>query len=119
MVNEQEESTPILRDPAEANRRYGQVFRTLTQRSVDTTTFRRLAAVGMPYAEAQVHSQNLGFVEELAAGAEFEKFFLDRDAALEFYGGPEGMAEQMTSNQISTYQRSVDAAAVVFAHSWQ
>lgn len=107
----------ILPDEAEATRRFGEVFRTLTQRSVDTTTFRRLTQLGMPYAKAILSGEHQRFIGEIATSGEYESLFVDRDAALAYFGGFTGMADQMTSNQLQGYQRSVDSASLVFAHS--
>jgi hypothetical protein len=100
-----------------ANRRYGRVFRTLTQRSVDTSLLRRLTKLGLPLAQAQLAESNLRFIQDFVEGPEFEKYFLDKKLALEFVGGVTGMAGSMTSTQLSSYQASVDAASLVFAHS--
>lgn len=104
-------------DSSEASRRYGEVFLTLTRRSVDTNTFRRLSEIGLPHAEEHLLLQFVKFVSELVGGPDFDKYFLDREAALDYFGGVGGMAASMTSNELSAYQRSIDTASVVFAHS--
>lgn len=109
--------TPSFPDMAEANRRFGEVFLLLTQRSVDTNSLRRLTTIGLPHAEAHLFRQFRTFVEDLAAGPEFDTYFLDREMALRYFGGLNGMAEQMSSNQLDRYQWIVDSAALVFAHS--
>ena len=104
-------------DAREANRRYGQVFITLAQRSVDTITFRQLCELGLPHAETHLQHRNASSVHQMAQNGDLDKFFISRDHALNHFGGIGGMASTMTRSQIAAYQRSVDMASLVFAHS--
>jgi hypothetical protein len=111
------ETGTILPDHEEASRRFGNVFLSLTRRSVDTTTFRRLTQLGIPHAQAHLTDQNHDFINDLARSAEFDTFFVDRAAALAHFGGLPGMIETVTANQLRSFQMSVDSASLVFAHS--
>ena len=104
-------------DIAEATKRFGQVFAALNNRSGDTASFRMLCNLGMPLAEHKVRTHNREFTERFAAGDEFAELFINKDDALKHFGGSRGMADIITTNQVGAYQRIVDAASIVFAHS--
>lgn len=103
--------------PEPAERLFSRIFHSLTQRHADVTTFRKLAALGREAAAGALNRENYRFALSLLTDPQYDEFFMDRKAAVAFFGGPEEMGSQMTSKQLRLFNASVDAASLVFVHS--
>ena len=93
------------------------VFLSLTKQSEATRTFRELAQLGLPTAEARLAQTNGAAIRKIFSGSELDKLFLDKPSFLAWAGGLDGMAQRMTSGQVSSFRSTIDAASVVFIHS--
>lgn len=103
--------------PESAERLFSRVFHNLTQRHADVTTFRRLAALGRGSAAAALSAENYGFALSVLNDPAYDAFFLNRKAAVAFFGGPEKMGSEITAKQLNLFNAAVDAACLVFVHS--
>lgn len=101
----------------EATKLYTKVFSTLTQRWSDVSSFRRVVELGLPSAARQLANANLEFVTGFLADPGNETLFLNKEAFLKTVGGPRGMGQTMTANQLAACNASVDRASMVFMHS--
>jgi hypothetical protein len=102
---------------SETDAAYTRIFLTLTRRYSDTQTFRRLVSAGEPLASAHASAEDATLVRAILTDPEFDRFFLDREKAVEFFGGPEALRASFTQNKISTLRRIVDIASIVLVHS--
>lgn len=96
---------------------YTHVFRSLTRQWERIKTIRRLAVLGLPSAQEQISKANRELAHDLVEGAEFDEFFKDNAAFLEFTGGKEEIARKITEDEVATFNATRDAAPLVFAHS--
>lgn len=96
---------------------YARVYRTLTTRWQETTSFREVARLGLPAAEAALVRSNHGLAQDIALGTEYDSLFLSKEGFFAFVGGPAGMAKSMTAGQVSSFRTAIDAASLVFMHS--
>jgi hypothetical protein len=103
--------------PEEAERRYTNIFSTLNQRWSDTHVFRRLAELGAPLAKSRLVAENNLLAQRIAHDAEYDELFIDKAKAVEFFGGTERLAMLLTQRELTSFQRAVDAASLIFVHS--
>jgi len=101
----------------EAAQLYTKLFSTLTQRWSDVLNFRRVVELGLPSATRQLADDNLRFTRRFLTDPANENLFLDREEFLKTIGGPQGMGETMTKNQLAAFNASVDRTSIVFMHS--
>lgn len=86
----------------------------------DVLTFRHMARLGMPVASRIIHDQFVKFTHELHTNPKYDKLFINKKAAIEAWesiGGLAGLAKSMADNQSKNFEKSVDAASLIFAHS--
>ena len=96
---------------------YTRIFETLMTRHANTITFRRLSRAGEPLATAHASADDTRLVNEILNNPEYDQYFLDRQKAVEFFGGPEAMAASMTQAKITTLRQLVDLASIVVMHA--
>src|SRR5882672_2121455 len=96
---------------------YTRIFLTLTRREVDAQTFRRLIRAAEPLASAHASAEDARLVQAILTDPEYDKYFLDRKKAVEFFGGPDKLRDSWTQAKMSTLRRIVDIASVVLMHS--
>ena len=96
---------------------YSRIFETLMMRHANTITFRRMSRAGEPLATAQASAEDRKLVNEILTNPEYDQYFLDRQKAVEFFGGPEAMAASMTQAKITTLRQLVDLASIVVMHA--
>jgi hypothetical protein len=101
----------------QAERIFTRVFMNLTRRHADMLSFRRLADLATPVAASVLKQEQLELAHSIQHDPAYGEFFTDGKAAVEFFGGPEAMAESSANQEIVKYRRIVDAAALVFLHS--
>ncbi len=102
---------------SETETAYMRIFMTLTRRHSDTQTFRRLVSAGEPLASARASAEDARLVTAILADPDFDKYFLGRHKAVEFFGGPEALRASLTQDKVSTLRRIVDTASIVLMHS--
>src|SRR5687768_10247946 len=102
---------------SEADAMYTRIFLTLIQRHFDTLTFRGLVGAGEPYATARAAAEDEQLVRAILTDTEYDKYFLDRKKAVEFFGGAEVFRASLTQDKVSILRRSVDSASIVLMHS--
>lgn len=100
-----------------ATKLYSRVFKALTYRWQEAVSFRQLANLGLPGAEAALEKSNTEAMEALFSPTEMGSLVRDRDEFMAWVGGPKGLAATITSNQIVAFRSAVDAASIVFLHS--
>ena len=103
--------------PEAAERLFSRIFHNLTQRHADVTTFRKLASLGQGAAAATLNVENYRFALSMLEDPQYDEFFLDRKAAVAFFGGPRKMGADMTTKQLALFGAAIDAASLVFVHS--
>src|SRR2546427_6258116 len=96
---------------------YARIFFTLIRRQADTMTFRRLVRAGEPLAKAQASGEDTQLANDILKDPKYDEYFLDRQKAVEFFGGTEALANSWTQGKISTLRGIVDLASVVVMHS--
>jgi hypothetical protein len=101
----------------EATRLYTKVFLTLTGTWADTSSFRRIVVIGQPHAERQLAAEHTGWFARFIEEPANDRLFIDKAKFSVERGGADGLAAQMTANELNAFRRSVDAASLVFMHS--
>ena len=101
----------------EATEIFTKVLLSLTSRSSEIHTFRRLVQIGLPYASDAVAGSNLEWARQLLTEPHYEGWFTDKARFIKEVGGTDDLAAKMTAQQISVLNISVDAASLVFMHS--
>jgi hypothetical protein len=71
----------------------------------------------MPYASDVLTDENVEWAWRILKDPGHDSWFLDKAAFAKEVGGTDGLAAAMTANQLSVFNISVDAAALVFMHS--
>jgi hypothetical protein len=97
--------------------RYAKVFESLTGQWEATRTFREIARIGLPIAEAQIAKANASAADQFLTSDELDHLFLNKEAFLKHVGGPTELAKKMTTGQVSSFRSTIDAASLVFLHS--
>ncbi len=101
----------------EAERIYSQSFNRLTLGFGEVFSFRRVSVLGLPSALDGIRQESEDFALAMAYDPSNEELFKDRSEFLKFVGGVEGLAAKASEDQIGTYNRAIDAASLIFAHS--
>jgi hypothetical protein len=101
----------------EAERLYSEVFHTLLQSHADVQTFRQVAELGKPAAEASLGMANYSFALSIQSDPAYDAYFKDRKRAVEYLGGPEVMGSKTTKIQLQRFAQAIDAASLIFVHS--
>ncbi|MCG8539442.1 MAG: hypothetical protein MJA82_05820 [Clostridia bacterium] len=96
---------------------FTRVFFNLIRNHSNTTSFRRLSSIGKPTIISKLQAENSDFAYALFNNPEYEKLFLDQSSTLTYLGGLSGVESSITSNQISTFDMTIDATSIVFMHS--
>jgi hypothetical protein len=73
--------------------------------------------LGLPYASDVLASDNLRSAKRILEDPEYDSAFLDKTGFTSAVGGVAGLGAAMTSNQVSVFNISLDAASLVFMHS--
>lgn len=101
----------------EAEKLFNQVWRGFANRQAFVLSFRIASAAGLDAARAKIRAEKVRFVAELMAGGEYDKLLIDKAAFFKEMP-PEKLIEGMTEQTIRQAQIAVDAASIVFAHSF-
>src|SRR6267143_2915610 len=101
----------------EAEKLFTQVFRRWTDRQSFILSFRVTSEQGMKAARAKIQAEKVRFVVDLLQGAEYDKLFIDKAGFFKEIP-PEKLIEVMTEETVRQAQVAVDAASIVFAHSF-
>lgn len=96
---------------------YSKIFANLMRADEESRTFRRVAHLGTPAAEAVLTTQNQTFANDLLTNPDYDRFFLDRPGAVALLGGSRGVTAGLTATQLGIFRGAVDAASLVFMHS--
>ncbi len=92
-------------------------FSVSLKRFSDIYSFRQVAEIGLETASGRILEDALHTVHDLFTNPDSDKYFLDKKAALEAMGGIETVATDQAIQQLRLFQKSIDAASLVFAHS--
>ena len=95
------------------NRAYFLFIKLFTQ----IQSFRETAYCDTEAIRDRLLEKALPFSSEFFTKPENDRFFIDRQGAIDAIGGPSGLAETLTRQSINNFKLSVDAASIVFAHS--
>jgi hypothetical protein len=79
--------------------------------------FRYMAQLGLPHATAITDREHHQWAHEFAYSEEYAKIFRVDRAELIEKGYFEGFAATLTDQAVATYEASLDAACLIFAHS--
>ncbi len=100
-----------------ANDRFTRGFHRLTTGWVNLRAFREVAELGLPLAAPSLESRRQQDVQYLMQTPDWPNV-LKRPEEFQKRGGANGMASQMTAFSLKSAPASVDAASLVFAHSF-
>jgi hypothetical protein len=101
----------------EAEALFTKIFLNLTIRRSEIHSFRKVVELGLPRANAVLAADNLQWARRMLSDPEYDGVFLDKAEFLRQAGGVTGLGSALTSNQLSVFGLSVDAASLVFMHS--
>lgn len=101
----------------EAEILFSNTFMACNSRFAVIFSFREISRLGLPVATLQIYDQYLQFSYELFNDPKNDKFFIDKQGALNSIGGVEALGSKMAQDQLKNYKASVDAASLIFAHS--
>ena len=101
----------------EATEIFTKVLLSLTSRSSEIHTFRRLVQIGLPHASDAVAGSNLEWARQILTEPHYEGWFTDKGRFIKEVGGTDDLGAKMMAQQISVLNTSVDAASLVFMHS--
>jgi hypothetical protein len=101
----------------EAEKLFNQVFKRWADRQSFILSFRITSDQGIEAAKENVRAEKVKFVDGLVRGGEFDKLFLDKAGFFKAMP-PEKLIEEMTEATVRQGQVGVDAASIVFAHSF-
>lgn len=101
----------------ESERIFTQTFLTCISRFAVICSFREIAHLGLPYATARIYGKYLQFANELFSDPQHENLFIDKEKALKAIGSADVLGTSMAQNQIKSFEASVDATSLIFAHS--
>jgi hypothetical protein len=96
---------------------FNQIFTRWINREGFIRSFRRTSLTAMKEATRTIEKENARFVDELMTDPDLEKLFFDKAAFFETMP-PDKIVEFMTQMTVSQAQIAVDAASIVFAHSF-
>jgi hypothetical protein len=96
---------------------FNQIFTRWINRESFIRSFRRTSLAAMKEAIRIIEKESALFVDEMMTSPDYEKLFLDK-AAFKKAMPPEKIVELMTRMTVSQAQIAVDAASIVFAHSF-
>lgn len=103
-----------MSDPSEL---FTRTFLRMNERFANIYSLRRLAELGLPVATFMLHKETSTFVKELVLDPKNENLFTDKAGFLKQVGGLDGLTNKMAGVQVESYQKAIDAASLVFAHS--
>jgi hypothetical protein len=101
----------------EAEKLFNQIFKRWTDRQSFILSFRATSGQGMEAAKAKIRAEKVAFVADMLRGNEYDKIFIDKSAFFK-ETPPEKLVEIMTEETVRHAQVAVDAASIVFAHSF-
>lgn len=101
----------------EAEKLFNQVFKRWTERQSFILSFRVTSDQGIEAARQKVRAEKVRFVNDLIQGGEYDKLFLDKARFIQAMP-PEKLVEKMTEATVRHAQVAVDAASIIFAHSF-
>ena len=96
---------------------FTKVLLSLTSRSSEIHTFRRLVQIGLPHASDAMAGSNFEWARQILTEPHYEGWFTDKARFIKEVGGADDLGARMTAQQISVLNISVDAASLVFMHS--
>jgi len=103
-----------MSDPREL---FTRTFLRMNERFANIYSLIRLAELGLPVATFMLHKETSIFVKELVFDPKNENLFTDKAGLLKQLGGLDGLTNHMAGAQVETFQKAIDAAFLVFAHS--
>jgi hypothetical protein len=95
--------------------KFAEVWIKLTTDWERILTFHRMGMLGLETATAKVHASNVQFVQQLVSG-DFNHLLKNPDAFVR-EGHDSTLIKAMTEGAVGNFEESLDAAALVFAHS--
>ncbi|MGH8522370.1 MAG: hypothetical protein ACREU9_13325, partial [Gammaproteobacteria bacterium] len=95
---------------------FTQIWERLTTQWSRIEIFRKVGRLGLPSAVPQIHRENVDFIRTLVSDPELSKVLVD-PAAYVRDGHAARAPDRMTQQALATFEASLDAAALVFAHS--
>ena len=105
-------------DPKAAENLFNETFRRQMDAQVLIFSLREVTEAGFEAAAKALSRRNVALVRELLTAPEHEKLFLFERKELLDRGFDESAAASITSRTLDNSRASVDAASLVFAHSY-
>ncbi|MFK8068802.1 MAG: hypothetical protein AB8D52_11195 [Gammaproteobacteria bacterium] len=84
---------------------------------VPFTLYRKVATLGAQACKEKVHNESMSLSDQIATEEKYDKYFIDKSAAIGEIGGVKSMASRITSARFKEFNSSVDSASLIFAHS--
>lgn len=101
----------------EAEKLFTQVWQRWTNRQSFLLSFRLTARQGMEAAREKIAAEKVTFVNAMLEGGDYDKIFIDKAAFFKAMP-PDKLVETMTDETVRHAEVGVDAASIVFAHSF-
>ena len=104
-------------DILKANELFTKTFFRSIQRFNEIITFRRTSKMGFSQALNSVQQESYQTAMEFYHDVKYKDIFIDKEGVFKAAGGIQGLAKKLTEQQFKSYQKSIDEASVVLAHS--
>jgi hypothetical protein len=101
----------------EAEKLFNQIFKRWTERQSFILSFRYATTEALAAAVKRIKAEKEIFVNGLVKSDEYDKIFIDKPKFFEA-NPPEKLVKEMTEATVKYGQVGVDAASIVFAHSF-
>src|SRR5712692_2523743 len=101
----------------EAEKIFNQIFKRFIDRQSSILSFRLTSEQGMATAKEKIRADKVVFVKEMIQGKDYDKILIDKEGFFKVMP-PEKLVQVMTDATVGQAQVAVDAASIVFAHSF-
>ncbi len=96
---------------------FSKAFNSVTSRFAAIFSLRKVADLGVPAVTPAIYQEWKDFAFDLFHNDENDKFFIDKQGALETAGGVENLGQEIAQNEIAKFRSAIDGASLIFAHS--